>query len=86
VNPVIVNQFAASDTNITYENVRDRVVALNAYYGQLSYTEINEKQKTQFIDLVSQIGGNLGNFFNLFFILVYQDFNLNYQTKRSIRW
>ena len=46
--------------NLTYDEVKDRLLFLNIYYPKLSYIKISESPKTSIIDLLSNLGGTLG--------------------------
>jgi hypothetical protein len=59
-NPKILKLF--NKKNITFEELRKRVLSVNVFYNSLTHLYINEKLKTNPYDLASIIGGTLGLF------------------------
>ena len=47
------------------EKVRTSVLSVNVYYKDLSYTVIGQQAKTEIVDLISNVGGNLGVFIGM---------------------
>jgi hypothetical protein len=45
--------------NVTYEELKDNVLALNFYLDSFDYTEITEMASQTVIDLISNCGGIL---------------------------
>jgi len=54
---------------ITTEKVKRSVLALNIYYKDLSYKLIIEQEKYKIIDLISNIGGILGLYTGMLYII-----------------
>lgn len=52
----------------TYDEVNRKYVGLLVYYKDLQYTHITQQAKTQFIDLISNIGGIFGLFLGISFL------------------
>ena len=61
-NSVILKHFKNNLTSITYDKLKSRILALNIYYDQLSYTKISEYPHTEIVELIS----NIGYIFSLF--------------------
>jgi hypothetical protein len=57
--PDVVAKFNQSASNITYDLMKNSILRLNIYYESLSYTQIEETEKTQLLDLIGGIGGTL---------------------------
>jgi hypothetical protein len=61
------------DSNVlTLEDIEakmeNKVLAINIYYEDLSYTVIEETPKTKVFDVISAVGGNLGLFIGISFL------------------
>jgi len=54
--------------NLDYDTVKERVLAVNIYYSQNSYTKISESPKTSKVDLLSNMGGTLGLYIGISFL------------------
>ena len=67
LNKIIQSKYPP-DYNITYEDLRNSMIAFNVFYKSLQYTSITEIPKTQRIDLVANIGGLLGLFIGVSFL------------------
>ena len=65
-NPNIKSKF--DNDSLNYDMIKKSTLSLNIYYEQLSYTEINQKAKTEIVDLVSNIGGLMGLFLGISFL------------------
>ena len=63
-------KFPKNKTEITYEDLKPRIAALNVFYDELKETFITQEKKMNFIDLVSGIGGIIGLFLGRFFIII----------------
>jgi hypothetical protein len=46
--------------SMDFDTMKNSLISLKVYYPNTQYTEIREVQKTNLIDLISQIGGSLG--------------------------
>ena len=57
---VVRNIFAGKD--ITYSLIKENFLILNIYYGETKYLKIEEVESMNIVDLISNIGGTLGNF------------------------
>ena len=86
----IIDAFAQKygEYNLTYEEVKERLLILNIYYSELSYIRISESPKTSIIDLFSNLGGTLGLYVGISFLsfieiveiileIIFISFNLN---------
>ena len=49
-------------SNYSYEELKEKILAVNFYYSELRYTEITQTEQTSIMDLVCGIGGLLGLF------------------------
>lgn len=58
----------SKDANITYDMLKRNILAVNIFYESLSYKHILELVKTEFVDLISNIGGTLGLFLGTSFL------------------
>jgi len=57
MNNVIKNQLEKEKiSEITYELIRERVASMNIYFDQLVYSKITESPKTEFFDLIANMG------------------------------
>lgn len=66
-NTRIQNKFD-NRSNVTVEELRNNMLAINVYYGKLNYKSYQESAKTQMVDLVSGIGGTIGLFLGVSFL------------------
>ncbi len=48
-------------------DLKSKLLELNVFYSTLKYTEINQSPQYSGIDLISSIGGSLGNLFLFYF-------------------
>ena len=64
LNPLIYH--GIGDEEI--QSNKGSMLSLNIYYDSLSYTTITETAKTEWIDLISNIGGTLGLFIGISFL------------------
>lgn len=55
-------------SQVSYEQLKDQILSLNVYYGEMKYTTIEELEKTSFLDLVASVGGTLGLFLGMSFM------------------
>jgi hypothetical protein len=58
----IKSKFSKNKTEITYEDLKPRITAINIFYDELKETFITQEKKMNFVDLISGIGGILGLF------------------------
>jgi hypothetical protein len=63
-------KFSDGDENIT---------GFNVYYADSTYTTITELAKQEFLDLISNIGGNLGLFIGISFLSFAEIFELLFE-------
>ncbi len=70
-NPLVLNTFK-NKSQITYDDIRKRLVSVNILYNELTEKSVTAQPKTDWISLLSNVGGILGLFLgkNLF-ILIY---------------
>ena len=47
---------------ITADLVKENFALLNIYYGEAKYMKIEEVESMNIVDLISNIGGTLGNY------------------------
>ena len=66
----LIDRFTSgfSQYKLTYDEVRQKFIALNVYYSDLSYVKISETPKTSFFDLLSNLGGTLGLYIGISFL------------------
>ena len=55
-------------TDVSIEELRNNLLAINVYYSKLNYKSYQESAKTQMVDLVSGIGGTIGLFLGVSFL------------------
>ena len=55
-NPVILKHFNNDSSSITYDQLKSKVVAINVFYEDLSYTLVKEIEQTSLISLISNMG------------------------------
>lgn len=68
-NKVLRSKFSSANiTNMTYNTIKQNVVALNVYYDTISYKHFYELKKTSLLDLVANIGGTMGLFIGISFL------------------
>jgi hypothetical protein len=51
--------------NMTVEELRSSILSVNVYFEELKYTEIAQEAQYSVPDLVSSIGGSLGNYLHI---------------------
>ena len=66
-NSFIQNKFE-NRTDVSIEELRNNLLAINVYYGKLNYKSFQESAKTEIVDLVSNIGGTIGLFLGVSFL------------------
>ena len=49
--------------NLSAPEIKSNMLALNVFYSELKYTEISQSAQYSLIDIISNIGGTLGNDF-----------------------
>jgi hypothetical protein len=88
--PIIDNSTSRFDEfNLTYEEIKERLLILNIYYSKLSYIKISESPKTSIIDLLSNLGCTLCLYVVISFLslieiveimmeIIFISFNLNF--------
>jgi hypothetical protein len=54
--------------NTSYSSAKERVLGLNIFYSQMSYTRISESPKISSFDLMSNMGGTLGLYIGISFL------------------
>ncbi len=47
--------------NYTLNDIGQKLVSFKVYYDRLSFTEISELPKTTLTELISELGGTIGN-------------------------
>ena len=56
--------------NLSAPEIQSNMLVLNVFYSDLKYTEIGQLAQYTVIDIISNIGGTLGNYlFNLLFFI-----------------
>ena len=53
---------------MTYDELKERSIALNIFYSNLNYLQISESPKTSLNDLMSNVGGTLGLYIGISFL------------------
>lgn len=48
--------------NVTFDDLKRRVLSVNLFYSTFDYSEISELESTKIVDLLSSMGGTLGLF------------------------
>ena len=66
-------------TNLTYNEMKEHVLKIRIYFGDLQYTYMNQIPKMSATDLISSIGGTLGLFLGMSFLSVFEIFGLLFQ-------
>jgi hypothetical protein len=87
----VINAFTSNfgEYDLSYEDVKERLLILNVYYSKLSYIKISESPKTSINDLLSNLGGTLGLYVGISFLsfieiveivmeIIFISFNLNF--------
>lgn len=67
-NPVILKKFAANPSKLTYDTLKQNLVQLSIFYGDLGYEQYDEIEAMSWMDLISNIGGTLGLFIGMSFL------------------
>ena len=53
-------------SNVTFESIKEKLIFFNINFGKMSFTQLTEIPKKTFTDLISDLGGIIGNLsFNL---------------------
>lgn len=63
-------------TNVTLEELRRNILAINVYYATMSYQSISESEKMNYVDLISTVGGTLGLFLGMSFLSFFEFIDL----------
>lgn len=66
-NSMVMDKFN-NRSNMTLEELRANLLAINIFYSELSYRKFYEIKKMDVIDLVSNVGGTLGLFLGMSFL------------------
>lgn len=66
-NPIVRSKFQEPD-QVTYEELKKKLLFLNIYYDELKYATIIEIEKTSFLDLIASVGGTMGLFIGVSFL------------------
>jgi hypothetical protein len=61
-HPVVLYHYNNDTSKITLESLKTKILAVNIYYEEMSYTYISQSPKMQLEDLISNFGGTLGLF------------------------
>jgi len=61
-------------------NNNENFISIRIYYDKASYTRINEIPKIEIVDLIANIGGNLGLFLGVSFLSFAEIFELIFET------
>ena len=66
----LINNISAKygEYNLSYDEVKKRLVVVDIYYSDMSYIKISEAPKTSFFDLLSNLGGTLGLYIGISFL------------------
>mgnify|MGYP001810175082 CR=1 FL=1 len=66
--PLVLKHFGNDSSAITYEALQANMLAVEVFYGDLSYRRITENPQMQLQDLISNFGGTLGLFLGVSFL------------------
>lgn len=55
-------------TNLTLDELRRNILAINIFYSELSYKKFSELEKMSVVDLIAAVGGTLGLFLGMSFL------------------
>lgn len=72
----LLANFYPNVSQVTYEQLKNHLIALDIYYSDMKYTLIEEIEKTKFLDLVSGVGGTLGLFIGMSFLSFFEIFDV----------
>lgn len=64
--------FYPDRSQVTYEQLKENILAINVYFTDMKYTSIEELEKMSFVDLVSAVGGTLGLFIGMSFLSFFE--------------
>lgn len=73
-NTKIIERYSSSSnarnnlSNVTYEFLKEHMLELSVFYGELGYEKYEESPKMGPVDIVSSIGGTLGLFLGMSFL------------------
>lgn len=67
-NVWIREKYANDMSKLTFDDLKQRMVQISVFYGDLGYDNFDESIKTEVIDLISNIGGTMGLFLGISFL------------------
>lgn len=67
-NPRIQSFYAQNLSRLTHDSLKQNMLQMFVYYGDLGYEEYNEVETMTWVDLISNIGGTLGLFLGMSFL------------------
>lgn len=73
-------KFNFTGENLTYEDIKKSILALNIYYDELKYTLVEEIKKIETFDLISNLGGIMGLFLGVSFVTFFEIFEIFFET------
>ena len=76
-NSILKSKFP--EVQLTYDLIKQSVLALNVFYDNLAYTEITQQPKMQIFDIISNVGGLLGLFIGISFLSVIEIFEIIFE-------
>ena len=80
-NSSLIQKFYANnDQNITYENLREKILTVRIFYDELKHTIIRNEVKTSLASLVSNLGGTIGLFCGFSFLSIVELFEVIVQS------
>ena len=68
----ILDRFVPNASDVTYDYLKEHILALDIFYSDMKYFSIEELEKTSFIDLISGVGGTLGLFIGMSFLSFFE--------------
>jgi hypothetical protein len=71
--------YELSLSSMKFSDGNENITGFNAYYADSTYTTITELAKQEFLDLISNIGGNLGLFIGISFLSFAEIFELLFE-------
>ena len=68
----ILDRFVTNVSEVTYDYLKEHILAVDIFYGDMKYLSIEELEKMSFIDLISGVGGTLGLFIGMSFLSFFE--------------
>ena len=68
----LLSNFYPNVSAVTYEQLKDNILAIEIFYVDMKYTVIEELEKMGLVDVVSGVGGTLGLFLGMSFMSFFE--------------